>query len=714
MNLPNIIESNTGTLIDTDKVFGCFSTQGSAASRFGSRTDRNAMPAGQNDFSQVMDGIPCLFKAGDQKEITIDTDPKNPVFTLTAEDLLGVMNIRGTVGMPAVGKAVPFAVVPTQSFLPGAVPSPSQEVPENIVSGQELPPSQSEQLINEGESLSETETWACYTGIGVANEDGVENHHRGIDMANPQTGAMPGVGQGFMDAAPDTDAGGNSPVLRGNYQERAETAQVVINAGSEAEKRVSRDEDRAMDAGAPRSNGDAAGWFGINNRKQSRDVSFREIDDNVVKGKAVSADTVYAQAVPEPPPDKMAPVREELIAATAERPAGKAYGKIERKTAESTGTVSDSRKVYPRGAKLHLAEARDNFQDESSRGMRFNMVEDIDVTGQDAEFTEAPYPQAGKNDTITINQAPKEMPRGNEISIMAARDTQDRQAGAARPDDGGGKTAPGRSGSFAAPVTAVAADDQTGQRMTTGDHDRDNHYLRMDALHRGADPDGSEKIEISNEQRARNGKVVFLDNPPGGADDRPLEARKASKMNNYEAINKLAYGDNFAVRSDRPTVAGNSEGVFPYQSVLNQVREGMTAGFKDGGRVRITLYPESLGRVDMEIVVRQDRVDLIMKVDNSDVHQFLSGRMDDLKTTLQNQGWQVNGVDVMLQKQNNMNDGGNFSNMFSWQERMNRDRNSGGMAGGRSGNRSAGQMGDISAAVEKSVDGTMSGLSIFA
>jgi len=158
MNLPNIIESNTGTLIDTDKVFGCFSTQGSAASRFGSRTDRNAMPAGQNDFSQVMDGIPCLFKAGDQKEITIDTDPKNPVFTLTAEDLLGVMNIRGTVGMPAVGKAVPFAVVPTQSFLPGAVPSPPQEVPENIVSGQELPPSQSEQLINEGESLSETET----------------------------------------------------------------------------------------------------------------------------------------------------------------------------------------------------------------------------------------------------------------------------------------------------------------------------------------------------------------------------------------------------------------------------------------------------------------------------------------------------------------------------------------------------------------------------
>jgi hypothetical protein len=116
----------------------------------------------------------------------------------------------------------------------------------------------------------------------------------------------------------------------------------------------------------------------------------------------------------------------------------------------------------------------------------------------------------------------------------------------------------------------------------------------------------------------------------------------------------------------------------------------------------------------MEIVVRQDRVDLIMKVDNSDVHQFLSGRMDDLKATLQNQGWQVNGVDVMLQKQNNMNDGGNFSNMFSWQERMNRDRNSGGMAGGRSGNRSAGQMGDISAAVEKSVDGTMSGLSIFA
>lgn len=195
---------------------------------------------------------------------------------------------------------------------------------------------------------------------------------------------------------------------------------------------------------------------------------------------------------------------------------------------------------------------------------------------------------------------------------------------------------------------------------------------------------------------------------------RPLEARKASRINNAATTNSFAAGDVLSARLERLVSSEATEGAVPYRSVLEQIREGMTEGFKDGGRVRITLHPESLGRVDMDIVVRQDRVDLIMRVDNNQVHQLLSSRIEDLKATLQGQGWQVNGVDVMLQKENNLHDGNNFAGMFSWRERMNRERSGDGMAGGRNGNRSARPMDGLVAAAEKTAGGMISGLSIFA
>ena len=226
--------------------------------------------------------------------------------------------------------------------------------------------------------------------------------------------------------------------------------------------------------------------------------------------------------------------------------------------------------------------------------------------------------------------------------------------------------------------------------------------------------DGPGRQGEASLRHSGSGKVVSMAGHDTATAVRPRETRKSANNANAEGINKVASGEMVSVRFDQPSTEKVSEGAFPYRSVLDQVREGMVAGFKDGGRVRITLYPESLGRVDMDIVLRQDRVDVIMKVDSNQVHQLLSSRVEDLKATLQNQGWQVSGVDVMLQKHNDMNDGNNFANMFSWPDRMNRDRHSGGMAGGRNGNRAAESMDDISAAMRKPPVGTTNGLSIFA
>jgi len=189
---------------------------------------------------------------------------------------------------------------------------------------------------------------------------------------------------------------------------------------------------------------------------------------------------------------------------------------------------------------------------------------------------------------------------------------------------------------------------------------------------------------------------------------------KTTENGAAEEFWKLSYGDVQNLRSDRPAAPGATAGNIPASSVMNQVRDGMVQGFKDGGRVRITLYPESLGRVDMDIVVRHDRVELVMKVDNEQVRQLLHSHVDDLKTTLQNQGWQVQGVDVSLQKDNNPADGRNFANMFSWQERRNQDQQRGGSTSGAGGGAPAAGMVDNALETAVKAETKVKGLSIFA
>ncbi len=212
----------------------------------------------------------------------------------------------------------------------------------------------------------------------------------------------------------------------------------------------------------------------------------------------------------------------------------------------------------------------------------------------------------------------------------------------------------------------------------------------------------------------RMDKADFMEGLPRGTEERHRGSGKSSEDAFSEHAFRFGHGDVQNLRSDRPGATGLLGENFPAQSVMNQVREGMATGFKDGGRVRITLYPETLGRVDMDIVVRHDRVELVMKVDNEQVRQLLNSHVEDLKTTLQNQGWQVNGVDVTLQKDNNASDGRNFANLFSWQERMNQDRQSGGMRGGDGGNSPAAGMVESTPEATTKTEIKVKGLSIFA
>jgi len=69
----------------------------------------------------------------------------------------------------------------------------------------------------------------------------------------------------------------------------------------------------------------------------------------------------------------------------------------------------------------------------------------------------------------------------------------------------------------------------------------------------------------------------------------------------------------------------------------------------EGGRVKITLAPPSLGTLEMDVIVRNGTVKVMLIADNKDVQQMLSGNLDTLKGSLQSQGLTIVRCDVMMQ-----------------------------------------------------------------
>jgi flagellar hook-length control protein FliK len=84
--------------------------------------------------------------------------------------------------------------------------------------------------------------------------------------------------------------------------------------------------------------------------------------------------------------------------------------------------------------------------------------------------------------------------------------------------------------------------------------------------------------------------------------------------------------------------------------IISQVTNGIKeTAANDGGRVKITLNPPSLGTVEMDVIVHNNRVEVVLTADNKDVQQTLNNHIDKLKGSLQTQGLTIERCDVMMQ-----------------------------------------------------------------
>jgi flagellar hook-length control protein FliK len=85
------------------------------------------------------------------------------------------------------------------------------------------------------------------------------------------------------------------------------------------------------------------------------------------------------------------------------------------------------------------------------------------------------------------------------------------------------------------------------------------------------------------------------------------------------------------------------------QAVIDHILEARQGVGNDFGRVRILLNPPDLGAVDLDIVVRRERVDVVMIAENATVQQALQSRSDDVRMALHRHDLKMEGFQVFVQ-----------------------------------------------------------------
>ena len=114
----------------------------------------------------------------------------------------------------------------------------------------------------------------------------------------------------------------------------------------------------------------------------------------------------------------------------------------------------------------------------------------------------------------------------------------------------------------------------------------------------------------------------------------------------------------------------SSHGIEP-RALINQIASGV----KSSGRVRITLNPPSLGTLDVDVLVRDNKVHVILQTENNDVRHILQSNMESLKSSLRNHGLVADDINVLVQEKSDGADYRSRQNETLFKESGNRGGN---------------------------------------
>jgi flagellar hook-length control protein FliK len=115
---------------------------------------------------------------------------------------------------------------------------------------------------------------------------------------------------------------------------------------------------------------------------------------------------------------------------------------------------------------------------------------------------------------------------------------------------------------------------------------------------------------------------------------------------------KIEEDFSFDLVSGSPGTAVNAEKITDIKStaiierVANEIKENVS---NDSSRIKIVLNPPSLGELSMDVIIRNNKVEVVLTATSKDVQQALNSNLDQLKNTLLNQGLTVERCDVLMQ-----------------------------------------------------------------
>ena len=119
-----------------------------------------------------------------------------------------------------------------------------------------------------------------------------------------------------------------------------------------------------------------------------------------------------------------------------------------------------------------------------------------------------------------------------------------------------------------------------------------------------------------------------------------------------------------------------NEGDIKPRILIKQIVEGAGEKLSHGvGRVKIALHPPHLGTLHMDIVLNDNKVQVILQVENDKVRHVLQLNVEQLKNSLHSQGLIVDSVNVFLQEKSGNTNYGFGPNGYLFKEGRNRGEN---------------------------------------
>ena len=193
-----------------------------------------------------------------------------------------------------------------------------------------------------------------------------------------------------------------------------------------------------------------------------------------------------------------------------------------------------------------------------------------------------------------------------------------------------------------------------------------------------------EQEQHARQERSRDHKTVLAqDLSHGKSSTQPEQAASQAKQDFNPVLHRMDAASGMTMpahnQAAAPTLPNTATAFTHRQEIYSQVEQGMLRQLADGTRqMTLQLNPAELGQLTLILSVKGGEVRALIRADNPEATAALSDQMNQLRTTLEEQGLKVAQLDVETQLPRDTTreqwDGSDFSQFNKEQELRERER----------------------------------------